>query len=335
MPGYTKARITKICTATTLNCEVRILTAWVDYHLNLGIDHMFLFFDDPNHPGVTIFEHNPRVTVVRCDVNYWPGGASKRERLTLHERQWYNANKALEWAKQRGADWIVHIDSDELLYYPGDLRSALQSVPDHVEVVRFRVYEAVPEGLHCEHPFASVRYFRVGPIRPTRKTMPRSVADWAIALARIAGYYLRLAIGKIFCPGARGPFLRGHIGGKSAVRIGAPVQGMGVHVPAPPPGYRYIDYFLPGGAVLHFDCSDFDSWLAKWEERARERNVPRNRDPKRRKQLARFIATRDKEGLPGLQRLYLKEYSLRPWERRVLTYLGLLRDIPLARFFDT
>jgi len=327
--------MTRICTATTLDCKLDVLTAWISYHLAIGIDHMFIFFDDPSHPGIDMYQDHSAITAVRCDADYWPGGQRKRERLTLHERQWYNANKALEWARERGFDWIIHIDSDELLYYPGDLRSALESLPDRIEVVRFRVYEAIPEALHCDHPFASIRYFRVGPLRPTRKTLPQTVRGWGSVCLRLASYYMRLAIAKLICPSARGPFLRGHVGGKSAVRVSAPVQGMGVHVPAPPPGHRYIDFFLPGAAVLHFDCSDFDSWLAKWEARAQEKNVPRNRDPKRRKQLARFIETREREGLAGLERLYLREYALCPWECLVLRWLGLVRWLPIAQLFKS
>lgn len=85
-----------ICTTTTLDCPTEVLLPWVSYHLGMGIDHMFLFFDNPDHEGIRVMQDNPRITAVRCDAEYWPGGAKKRERLTLHERQWYNASKALQ-----------------------------------------------------------------------------------------------------------------------------------------------------------------------------------------------------------------------------------------------
>lgn len=325
--------MTTVCTTTTLDCPTKALIPWVSYHLNIGIDHMFLFFDNPDHPGIGLVEDEPRITVVRCDAEYWPGGAAKREKLTLHQRQWYNANKALQWARARGFDWIAHIDSDELLYYPGRLHQALEALPVNTEVVRFRVFEAVPEQFHSDDPFGRVRYFRVGPMRPTARTRPRTWGEWVVAGARVSGYWLRLAIAKILCPAARGPLLRGHIGGKSAVRTQAPVRGMGVHLPAPPPGYYYRDFFLPGGALLHYDCWDFESWLAKWRGRAAERHVPRNRGRKRTKQLERFVTAQAK-GDGALKRLYRQEYLLTSFDRTILASLGLIRrfEIPAVLF---
>lgn len=318
-----------ICTTTTLNCPTEVLIPWVSYHLNMGVDHMFLFFDDPNHPGIGAVERDCRITAIRCDAAYWPGGAAKRERLTLHQRQWYNANKALGWARERGFDWIAHIDSDELIYYPGRLQQALVGLSEDIEVVRFRVYEAVPEELHSAHPFAGIRYFRVGPMRPTRKTWPRSLRDWTRAVAHLSSYYGRLLVAKAFCSAARGPYLRGHTGGKSAVRTAAPIAGMGVHVPAPPPGHSYRDYFLPHAAVLHYDCSDFESWLAKWRGRAEEKRVPRNRDEKRRRQLARFSQALQAGDIRALQDLYRRDYFVVPAScLKFLKCLGLIADIP-------
>lgn len=321
--------MTTICTTTTLDCPTEVLIPWVSYHLNVGIDHMFLFFDNPDHPGIAAVEGDPRVTAVRCDASYWPGGAAKRERLTLHQRQWFNADKGLQFARQRQFDWIVHIDSDELLYYPGRLHDALDALPASIEVVRFRVYEAIPEQLHYDHPFAHIRYFRVGPMRPTAKTRPRSLAEWLTASGRVLSYYARLGFAKLLCPAARGPFLRGHTGGKSAVRTQAPIQGMGVHLPAPPPGHFYRDFFLPGGALLHYDCGDFDSWLAKWRGRAEERHVPRNRDVKRRRQLARFAAAQSQHIPEALISLFRYQYMMGAHERRCLEALGLVQYVAL------
>lgn len=318
--------MTTICMTTTLDCPTGTLLSWAAYHLNIGVDHLFLFFDNPEHPGITALENEPRITAVRCDAAYWPGGAAKREKLTLHERQWYNANLALHWARERGLDWIAHIDSDELLYYSGRLHDALDALSADVELVRFRVHEAVPEKLHYGRPFDGIRYFRIGPMRPTAKTRPRTQREWVVAGVHLLSYYMRLALAKMLCPAARGPFLRGHIGGKSAVRTQAPIQGMGVHLPAPPPGHFYRNYFLPGGALLHYDCSDFDTWLSKWQARAAERHVPRNRDKKRRKQLERFLLA-DAKGPEALRELYQQDYLISDRDRKILTGLGLVRRL--------
>ena len=320
--------MTTICTTTTLDCPTRVLVPWVNYHLNMGIDHMYLFFDNPEHPGIAAVAEDSRITCVRCDAEYWPGGAAKRQRLTLHERQWFNANRGLQFARERNFDWIAHIDSDELLYFPGRLQEALERLPEKVEVVRFRVFEAIPAQGGSDHPFAQIRYFRVGPMRPTSKTRPRGLIAWCRAGMHVAGYYSRLGVAKAIGAAGWGPFLRGHTGGKSAVRVRAPIQGMGVHVPAPPRGRTYLDFFLPHAALLHYDCADFDSWLTKWLARASESHVPRNRDAKRRRQLTRFRAAQNRSA-EAVRRLYEREYLLREWKQRFLMRLGLVREICL------
>ena len=319
-----------LCTVTTLDCPVEVLTTWVSYHLNIGVDHMFLFFDNPEHPGISSVAENARITPVRCDSEYWPGGSAKRERLTLHERQWFNANKALQWARERGFDWIAHIDSDELIYFDGNLKLGLDAIPNSVEVARLRVLEFIPRQLEYEHPFAGTHWFRVGPKRPARKARPSSVHEWILCLAEMASYYGRLGGAKLICPGARGPFLRGHTGGKSLVRVTADIKGMGVHLPAPPDGRFFRNYFLPRAAILHYDCGSFRYWMEKWMQRTSEKNVPRGRDAKRKRQAARFSATMKSEGLPGLYRLYFREYGLRDWEIRILSGLRLVRRIHVS-----
>lgn len=318
--------MSRICTVSTVDGPSEVIVAWVQYHLAMGVDHMFVFFDNPTHPVIDTVA-GERVTCIRCDDSYWPGGRQKREKLTLHERQWYNANKGFQLARDGNFDWIAHIDSDELIYCPESLSVAFSKVPADVPVVRLPVLEFVPTRLESEQPFVGTHWFRVGPRRPAKKALPQTGWHWITCLSSLAWYYVRLGLSKIVCPGARGPFLRGHIGGKSFVRTTATIQGMGVHLPAPLPGTAFPLYFLRSSAILHFDCGTFDQWVRKWESRATEKNIPRNRDPKRRKQLQRYIHTRDTQGIEGLRKLYFKEYGLTPWELRFLSLLGLARRV--------
>ncbi len=321
--------MTTICTTTTLDCPTEVLTPWVAYHLNIGIDHMFLFFDNPEHPGIAAVEGDPRITVIRCDAAYWPGGAAKREKLTLHERQWFNANKGLALAKEREISWIVHLDSDELLHFKRPLQEILASVSERVQIIRFRVYEAVHESVNDGPPFQGFRIFKVGPATPTRQSIPRRCLPLMGTVAQTASYYLRLFAARLLCLSwIRRPFLWGHIGGKSAVRTTASIRGMGVHVPKLNAS-RWEAPFAKGTALLHFDAINYGAWKKKWLGRREERCIPRGRDRKRKLQLAQFIRACSSGQERDLERLFLRQYGLTPWQRWVLFQLGLLVAVRL------
>jgi len=60
-----------VATATTINAPVAQTRAFVGYHLRAGIDHMFLYFDDPRDPAISRLQTEDRVTCVRCDEEHW------------------------------------------------------------------------------------------------------------------------------------------------------------------------------------------------------------------------------------------------------------------------
>lgn len=326
-----RCSVPRVCITTTTIAPPEQLRAFLRYHFNSGVEHAFVFCDEPHGSTYKEAQITKGVTAVCCDENYWPGGAKKRERLTFHERQWFNLRNALRWAREAGFQWIIHIDTDELLWVPQGLHSLLASTPGDVDVVRFRYYEAVPDTLERQHPFLGVRYFKVGPARPTRSTLPRRPLELLCSLAPHGAYVLRLWLACVLgCRVAWGAYLRAPVGGKSAVRITDRVQALGVHVPPPPQGGRHRIVFARKAAVLHFDGPDYRTWYAKWFRRYQETNVPRGRDAKRRRQLAAFASLYEKNDEQGLEKLFRKHYFLSAWEKAVLWGLGLLRELHLS-----
>jgi hypothetical protein len=70
----------------------------------IGMDNSFEYFREYD-----------KIICIRCD-------AAQRDQLperpSIEERQIYNAYLALEWAKRDGLEWLIHIDSDEILFAP-------------------------------------------------------------------------------------------------------------------------------------------------------------------------------------------------------------------------
>ena len=79
-------------------------------------------------------------------------------------------------------DWILHIDTDELVYPGGSaeysIQRALASVPDDVDTLVFPNYESLPERDDVQDPFTEVRSHTAAPalgsLSPSRAAVTKS-----------------------------------------------------------------------------------------------------------------------------------------------------------------
>ena len=216
-----------IATVTTLLAPLEVTLAFVSYHLNIGIDHLYLFFDDPADPAAPILDAENRVTCFRCDGNYWSTAQKYVQRddsvrlwqpgdgpLTIIERQITNANLALTLARDARYEWLAHIDCDELIHAPQGLANALADTHPDVSTIRFRIREAIPCEYELNHAFADISLFKV----------PASRAKRAV-------------VRRLGCPIIyRGEYFRGHQESKCAVRCSSNIHSMEIHAPIFNPG---------------------------------------------------------------------------------------------------
>ena len=211
-------------------------------------------------------------------------------------------------------DWVIHIDTDELLWAPGDLIKALRSdLTDDRVHVQFLPLEAVPPHLHMSDPFREVTSFKDG-------TVERA------ALAK------KLRADSSF----RGPhdrFLRGHTKGKPAVQLGNAARRMGAHGPSRRHRRRkgIVTVYSRRIRILHYDAGTMAAWQEKFEARMHQ---TRGMSRQRRRQVQRFARALQSRKPKRLERLYRREYMLNDWDARVLRALGMVRTIriPSAMF---
>lgn len=68
--------------------------------------------------------------------------------------------EGIKLAKEDGIDWILHIDTDELMYPAGapqySLQRLLADVPEDVDTLVFPNYESLPERTDITSPFEEV-----------------------------------------------------------------------------------------------------------------------------------------------------------------------------------
>ena len=161
---------------TTLIDGEKIVDSFVNYHLRIGFDHIYLFFDDPSDSAIKLVRDRPAVTTIISDLflmSKWTETraykryAHFRDRIQAEPmaRQILNAEIALEMAKKDDIDWILHIDIDELFYCPN------QSVGRHFAHLenrglfcqRYLNYEGIPEYESIDDYFLEVTLFKKNP----------------------------------------------------------------------------------------------------------------------------------------------------------------------------
>lgn len=157
---------------TTLIGADKVIQSFVKYHLHIGFDRIYLFFDDPNDKSIDLVRSFREVTIIRHDASLralWEQTELFKQKKYLAfldkevmTRQMLNAAVARDMAIQDCIDWLVHIDIDELFFSPR------QSVGDHfkkltrygVATKQYPVYEAIPPRLHVNDFFREATIFR-------------------------------------------------------------------------------------------------------------------------------------------------------------------------------
>jgi hypothetical protein len=246
----------RVAIVTTLRDAGGMLDSFVAYHLHTGFAHLFLFFDDPSDPGLERFANHPRVTATPHDSHLrklWTGLPEYRTGGEFADsevmaRQVFNAALAMDWARQKQCDWLLHIDADELFFTPR------QSAAEHfseihamaADTIRYQNFESVPEKDDIADAFREVNLFKV-PMELETETVSE---ECHILLGNTPQI-----------PAKRFHFYRN---GKSAVRLSVPeLRPSGVHkfvnANGTTRGAR-----ARGAFILHYACSGFDAFWQKY-----------------------------------------------------------------------
>jgi len=325
-----------VCLSTTLRAPLDMTLDSVHYHLNLGVDKMYLFFDDPGDVAVERFAGEARVTVMRCDEKHWRSvGLAGDEASTIENRQSANTTAALAMARAAGHDWLIHLDGDGLICSSVPLPT-LTNVPDEIDVVLVPLMEAVPDRLDHIHPFREVRDFKTTGLKQNvwrRYSFPqtqrhRSQHDpFERALRWARRFRVRAAMGDEYFRGATAP--------RPLIRVTDKVESVRVLGPTLAGDLTPRAMVTNHAALLHFDAYDFEVWRLKWKRRLDGTASAERMRPARRRLKRQFDVAFDAGDEQTLQEMF-RQWHMATWrERMVLRSLGLLRRISLdQRLFE-
>ncbi|XP_010673146.1 glycosyltransferase-like At2g41451 [Beta vulgaris subsp. vulgaris] len=170
----------KICITSTTSAGLEDILPWIFYHRVVGISNFFLFVEGKAAtPSVSeVLESIPGVKTIprtrefeeqqarsRIWNETWLSNAFHRPcNAALFVKQTLNMETAIVMAREAGMEWILHLDTDELLHPAGtreySVRELFNKVPSDVDLVVFLNYEAAVERDNIREPFSEVSLFK-------------------------------------------------------------------------------------------------------------------------------------------------------------------------------
>jgi len=91
--------------------EQRFLKEWIDYHLNLGFNHIYLYEDYNSTSHIEITAPYEKVSLFPIEITSIPQQQTSKKQIDLYN--WF-----LKKSKSESiADWILYIDIDEFLVF--------------------------------------------------------------------------------------------------------------------------------------------------------------------------------------------------------------------------
>ncbi|CAN1316515.1 Glycosyltransferase-like KOBITO 1, partial [Linum perenne] len=170
----------KICVTTSTSAGLSQILPWMFYHKVIGVSTFYLFVEGKAaSPGVSkVLESIPGVKVIYRTKELEQQQARSRIwnetwlssffykpcNYELFVKQSLNMEMAIVMARDAGMDWILHLDTDELIHPAGSseysLRRLLLDVPGDVDMVIFPNYESSIERDDIKDPFGEISMFK-------------------------------------------------------------------------------------------------------------------------------------------------------------------------------
>ncbi|KAK8356700.1 hypothetical protein V6Z11_A05G374000 [Gossypium hirsutum] len=178
--GFEDSLKPKICITTSTSAGLAQILPWMFYHKVIGVRTFYLFVEghaaSPNVsrvlesiPGVKVIYRTKELEEQQAKSRIWnetwlSSFFYKPCNYELFVKQSLNMENAIFMARDAGMDWIIHLDTDELIYPAGaseySLRQVLLDLPSDVDLVVFPNYESSVERDDIKDPSGEVSMFK-------------------------------------------------------------------------------------------------------------------------------------------------------------------------------
>ncbi|KAH6824579.1 elongation defective 1 protein / ELD1 protein [Perilla frutescens var. hirtella] len=170
----------KICITTSTSASLEQILPWMFYHKVIGVSTFFLFVEGKaaspqvskvleSIPGVKVIYRTKELEEQQARSRIWnetwlSSFFYKPCNYELFVKQSLNMEMAIVMARDAGMEWILHLDTDELIHPAGareySLRQLLLDVPGNVDMVVFPNYESSIERDDIKEPFTEISMFK-------------------------------------------------------------------------------------------------------------------------------------------------------------------------------
>ncbi|KAG8363672.1 hypothetical protein BUALT_Bualt19G0046800 [Buddleja alternifolia] len=170
----------KICITTSTSANLDQILPWMFYHKVIGVSTFFLFVEGKAASpavsrvlesilGVKVIYRTKQLEEQQAKSRIWnetwlSSFFYKPCNYELFVKQSLNMEMAIVMARDAGMDWILHLDTDELIHPAGareySLRQLLLDVPGNVDMVVFPNYESSIERDDIKEPFTEISMFK-------------------------------------------------------------------------------------------------------------------------------------------------------------------------------
>ncbi|CAI9099767.1 OLC1v1036631C1 [Oldenlandia corymbosa var. corymbosa] len=179
-PGSGSDYGVKICITTSTSAGLEQILPWIFYHKVIGVAQFFLFVEGKaasnnvarileSIPGVDVIYRTKELEEQQARSRVWnetwlANFFYKPCNYELFVKQSLNMEMAIVMAREAGMDWIVHLDTDELMHPAGtrhySVQELLLEVPRDIDLVIFPNYESCVERDDIQEPFSEVSLFK-------------------------------------------------------------------------------------------------------------------------------------------------------------------------------
>ena len=182
----------KIALVLTVKNEARILRDNLRYHNAIGVDHIFVYFDNSTDTGRASINDLDFVTVTNSVSLEKYQHQSILDKFTSHAeehhtaRQCLNTYDALQLCREQNYDWLISLDADELVCTdkenPSNLLSFFSEIDATIDVVNFKTFEALQRkeaygNVFAEETLYKTTYQYKGRLEKLRKDLYNPFTD--------------------------------------------------------------------------------------------------------------------------------------------------------------
>tara|TARA_R100001369_G_scaffold90703_1_gene130119 strand:+ start:1439 stop:2428 length:990 start_codon:yes stop_codon:yes gene_type:complete len=247
----------KVAVVITVKNEVRLLRQNITYHLGIGIDTVFVYFDQTTDDtpktinDIKQVETNTSVSIQKYKDK--PYLKKFLEHANKHHtaRQCLNTYDALQKCKQEGFDWLISLDADELFITEN---LGAQPLPqffttdttDKYDIIQLPTLEVVNRKMAYHNVMAEEAVF---------KKQKNFASKFDQLYRKIYNPYTKKHL--------TSSYWLGHTMGKAAINVQSDVVPYNVH------RYKLSNGSKPtimtAGNILHYHLYDFEDFLKKYD----------------------------------------------------------------------